>query len=74
MHPVGGLLRLAGGGEDRAWIGLEDRQPGPNVGRVLASRPMRDAEVGHHETRGQLTDDLVHRVLCRTEAAGEVAV
>jgi hypothetical protein len=74
MHPVGGLLRLAGGGEDRAWVGLEDRQPGSEVSCVLLTRPMRDAEIGHHETGRQLRHDLVHGVLGRAEASGEVAV
>jgi predicted ATPase len=35
---------------------------------------MGDAEIGHHETAGQFDNDLVHRVLRRTEAPGEIAV
>jgi hypothetical protein len=74
MHPVCRLLRLAGGGEDRARIILEGLEPRGNVGGMLRPRSMGNAEIGQDETRRQLTDDLVHGVVRRAEAAGEIAV
>jgi hypothetical protein len=56
MHPVGRLLCLAGGGEDRAWIIFEGPEPGGDVGGVLAARAMGNAEIGQDEARRQLTD------------------
>jgi hypothetical protein len=74
MHPIGRLLRLAGGGEDGAWIIFEGPEPRGDVGGMLGARPMGNAEIGQDEARRQLADDLVHGILRRAEAAGEIAV
>jgi hypothetical protein len=48
MHPVGGLLRLAGGGEDGARV-FERLEPGGNISRMVGPRAMGNAEIGQQE-------------------------
>ncbi len=46
MQIIGGLLRVAGGGEDRALIVLEDLQPRRDIGGVVVAGFRRDAKIG----------------------------
>ena len=46
VHPVGGLLGLAGGGEDGAGVILQDPQPRGHVGGVVGARMVGYAEIG----------------------------
>ena len=43
---IGGLLRVAGGDEDRALIVLEDLQPRRDVGGMIVAGFRRDAKIG----------------------------
>ena len=46
MQIIGGLLRMAGGGEDRALVVLEDLQPRRDIGGVVVAGFRRDAKIG----------------------------
>jgi len=46
MQIVGDLLRMAGGGEDRALVVLQDFQPGRDIGGVVVAGFRRDAKIG----------------------------
>jgi hypothetical protein len=43
---IGGLLRMAGGGEDRPLVVFEDFQPGRDIGGVVVAGFRRDAKIG----------------------------
>src|SRR5271165_898829 len=45
VHPVGGLLRLARGGKDRAWIVPQHLEPGGDVASVVGPRLNTQSEV-----------------------------
>ena len=49
MHPVGGGLRLAGGGEDGARIVFQHTQPRCHVCGMIGARMVGDPEVGEHK-------------------------
>jgi hypothetical protein len=43
---IGGLLRMAGGGEDRALVVFQDFEPGRDIGGVVVAGFRRDAKIG----------------------------
>ena len=46
MQIIGGLLRVAGGGEDRPLVVLQDLQPRRDIGGVVVAGFGRDAKIG----------------------------
>jgi hypothetical protein len=46
MQIIGGLLHMAGGGEDRPLIVFQDFQPNLNIGGVVVAGLRRDAKIG----------------------------
>jgi hypothetical protein len=42
---IGGLLRVAGGGEDRPLVVLQDFQPGRDIGGVVVAGFRRNAKI-----------------------------
>ena len=45
-HGCAGLLRMAGGGEDRPLVVFQDFQPGRYIGGVVVAGLRRDAKIG----------------------------
>jgi hypothetical protein len=43
---IGGLLRVAGGGEDRPLVVFQDFEPGRDIGGVVVAGLRRDAKIG----------------------------
>lgn len=68
------LRRLGGGGEHGAVVGLEDREPVLDVGRMVGSRSGRDAKLGAAEAGGQFRAQLLDGVGIGSEATAEVAI
>src|SRR3546814_18750581 len=61
VHPIGRRLRLAGRSEDRAAVVLQHLKPGGDIGGMIGTRIVRDAEVGKQERGGQLGGRFLHR-------------
>ena len=61
---IGGLLRVAGGGEDRALVVLQDLQPRRDVSGVVVAGFRGDAKIGAEERRADFRDKLFHGVAC----------
>ena len=65
---------MAGGGEDRAVVGLEDVQPVGDVGSVVLTRLKRQIEIGTEERGAELGHEFFNRVAFGPETLGaEVA-
>ena len=56
MQIIGGLLRMAGGGEDRPRIVLQDLQPRRDIGGVVVAGFRRDAKIGAEKRRANFSD------------------
>jgi predicted GNAT superfamily acetyltransferase len=56
MQIIGGLLRMAGGGEDRPLIVLQDLQPRRDIGGVVVAGFRRDAKIGAEKRRANFSD------------------
>lgn len=68
---VGDPARLAGGGEDRLGIGVQQLEPAADV--LGMPQPALDAELGAQERRGQLGDELLGGISPAAETPREVA-
>jgi hypothetical protein len=53
---IGGLLRVAGGGEDRPLVVLQDFEPGRDIGGVVVAGFGRNAKVGAEKSRADFCD------------------
>jgi hypothetical protein len=53
---IGGLLRVAGRGEDRTLVVLQDREPRRDIGGVVVAGFRRDAKIGAEERRADFSD------------------
>ena len=53
---IGGLLRVAGGGEDRPLVVLQDREPRRDIGGVVVAGFRRDAKIGAEKRRADFRD------------------
>src|SRR5271157_57673 len=73
-HPIGGLLGLAGSGEDGARVVLEHLQPGGYVGGVVGARMVRNAEVGEDQPAENLHGAFLGRVGGGSEAAAQITI
>ena len=62
MHPVRGFLGLARGGEDGAGVIFKNHEPRADVGGVIQTRMVRDAEIGQDHPAEQLNGDFFHGV------------
>jgi hypothetical protein len=74
VHPIGGCLSLAGGGEDGAGVVFQDAQPRGDIGGVVGPRVVGDTEIGQDEAGGQLGGRLLDGRGVATEASVEVAI
>ena len=74
MHPVGCLLGLAGGAEDRTWIVVQGLQQGGDIGRVVGPRMMGKSQIGEDVAGRQLRDQFLDGPGLVREPAGEVPV
>lgn len=68
MQEIRGALRMGGGREDEAFIHLQDRQPGRDVGGVILAHLRRDAEVGRQKRGPQLGNQFLACVAFITPA------
>jgi hypothetical protein len=57
---IGGLLRMAGGGEDRPLVVLQDFELGRDIGGVVVARLRRDPKIGTQEGCADFRDELLH--------------
>jgi len=57
---IGGLLRMAGGGEDRPLVVFQDFQPGRDIGGVVVAGFRRDAKIGAKKSCADFRDKLLH--------------
>jgi hypothetical protein len=53
---IGGLLRVAGGGEDRALVVLQDLKPRRDISGVVVAGFRRDAKIGAEKRRANFSD------------------
>lgn len=67
-------LRLDGGGEDRAWLVLQELQPGRDIRSIIGPRLVRDSEVREQERCGQPGGRFLHRNRVLSPLAAEIAV
>ena len=56
MQIIGGLLRVAGGGEDRPLVVFQDLQPRRDIGGVVVAGFRRDAKIGAEKRRANFSD------------------
>ena len=62
MQIIGGLLRVAGGGENRPLVVLQDLQPRRDIGGVVVAGFRRDAKIGAEKRRADFGNKLLHRI------------
>lgn len=62
VDEIRGALRVAGGGEDRVLVILQDFKPVRDVGGVIIPRFEGKAEIGAQEGGAQLGDEFLDRV------------
>jgi hypothetical protein len=74
VHPVGGLLRLAGGGKDCMGIGLQHFDPRGNICSMVGTRMVGDPQISENESAKNLDAALLGGVGRRTEPAREISV
>jgi hypothetical protein len=74
MHPVRGRLGLARRDEDDARIISENSEPGGDIGGMVGTRMMSDAEVGQDIAGRQLRNGLLDRQGFAPEPLAEIPV
>ena len=73
VQRVGGLLGVGGGGEDGAFVLLQDLQPVRQIGGVVFADLRGDAQVSAQESGSQLGDQFLEGVGIVPEALAKFA-
>ena len=74
VHPIGGLLRLAGSREDGTGILRQNAQPRGKVRGMIGSRMVGNAEIGKHKPAEDLHTAFFRCIGGRAEPTREIAV